>query len=371
MNKHKKFLGTTISAGVLLITASVVQSDDKPHYALAENQSIPEEVMAVNEAVQPQEKPDPQSIELNPGMYIPEESSLRNQKVDEDDVKRTMNLGPLKLSKSTALAELGMGIEVHLQREEETLSYDTIEKYNQKVIAYSKLVQETYDVATDPEEVEEVAQQFREWVTSYKNKIDEEFAERARLEEERLKREQEQQQQQSEQKPVNVEVVQSTMKDSKITMTDKVNYSLPNLGDEYLTYMPYTAITAKTTPHYRLQQLATTNSEGYRVYEDAICVALASSFGTQIGTIYDITFKDGKSMRAILADNKSDKHTDVNKQYRDATGKYDGSSGNIVEIVFDVAGYDGMNAVNRKINSDYPAHVKSITKVGVAKGFEK
>lgn len=287
------------------------------------------------------------SISLNPKMYIPDSSEFINQPVDEEDVKRTLELKTVAIAINSALAELSAGVENHLGYKTEELSQTQVDLYEENISYYSKSILELEDTASSEEEVLNVLQRFREWSSNYKYEI---TAEKNAKE------------------VTEVETVDNTTEES-LSPSEYISYGLPDLEDQYLTYMPYTAITAKNTPHYKLQQLATTNEEGYRVYDDAICVALGSAYGTKIGTLYNIKFSDGKQMRAVLSDNKSDKHTDSLHQYRDATGVYDGSSGNILEIVFDVEGYKDMYAVNRKINGDYSGDIVSITKIGTAKGF--
>lgn len=291
------------------------------------------------------------SISLSPALYVPDQAEFLNQEVAWEDVQKTMNLGIVNQTVDDSLNQLDADIEENLGIEESKLNEVQKKMYAANVEYYKDAIKKAKETAIFESDILEVMQQFTEWASGYKALIEAAIAEEARLAE--LK-----------------EIVNVDNGSKKVEQTHHVSYEIPELGEEYLTYMPYTAITAKNTPHYKLQQLASTNSEGYRTYQDAICVALASSFGTKIGTLYDITFVDGKKLRAILSDNKSDKHTDKNKQYRDATGKYDGSSGNILEIVFDVEGYPDMNSVNRKINSDYPSKIASIVKVGVAGGFE-
>lgn len=287
------------------------------------------------------------SISLSPSMYIPDSSEFRNQPVDEEDVKKTMELEAVSVAINAALAELSYGIENHLGYKIDELTQNQVDLYEENVSYYSKSILELEGVASNEEEVLTVLERFRDWSSDYKDAI---TAEKNAKE------------------VTEVEIVDNSVEES-LSASEYISYGIPDLEDQYLTYMPYTAITAKNTPHYKLQQLATTNAEGYRVYDDAICVALGSAYGTKIGTLYNIKFSDGKIMRAVLSDNKSDKHTDSLHQYRDATGIYDGSSGNILEIVFDVEGYKDMYAVNRKINGDYSADIVSITKIGTAKGF--
>lgn len=288
------------------------------------------------------------SISLSPGMYIPDPEEFRNQPASQEDVEKTFALSAIEVAANSAIAEIEAGIEKHLALPMEELNQTQIDLYNTNVQYYTKQVLEVKETASNEQEILDVILRFRGWAEDYRDAI------------------------KAENNPVEVkevETIDDTPEES-VSTEEHVSFGIPALDDQYLTYMPYTAITAKNTPHYRLQQLATTNEDGYRVYDDAICIALGSAYGVEIGTLYNIKFDTGKEMRAVLSDNKSDRHTDKLHQYRDATGKYDGSSGNIVEIVFDTKGYEDMYAVNRKINDDYDGKVVSITKIGMAEGFE-
>lgn len=366
MSTRKKALVNTISIGALLATSITLQFSNHSGRALAvqrlaEVQETKEEVKTEPAEVEAKE-PEVGSIQLSPGLYIPEEKTFRNQEVPREDVIKTMNLEAIKLAASSALAEIDAGVEIHLGYSEDDLNPVQLQLYEENVAHYSKLVQDAGQNSLEEQGVIDALNEFKDWASSYKKAID------ASIEEEKQEQLAKEQEQEEEAKVIE-EVDHSPT--STVSVTQQVSYGIPDLKEQYLTYEPYTAITAKTTPHYRLQTLAKTDKHGYRIYEDAVCVALASSYGTTIGTLYDIKFSDGKVMRAILGDNKADNHTDSLHQYRDATGAYDGKSGNIVEIIFDTTNYPTMQSVNKKINSDYSGDVVSIVKVGMAEGFGK
>lgn len=87
------------------------------------------------------------------------------------------------------------------------------------------------------------------------------------------------------------------------------------------TYAYYTAVTAKSTPQYRLlnsDECYTDDETGIRMVDGFYCIALGSFYGTTIGTKYRITLKDGdeiKELNCILCDQKADRHTDELHQY--------------------------------------------------------
>lgn len=307
-----------------------------------------------------------EGIQLPPTLEVPEEKDLLNKAMKKKDVQRTLQLEKYQLELKTAQATISEGVKVHLGYDEKELTANQMLRYNESVRDASESIR---DLTKNPKSVPDVFTVTKDFKASMKQLANKIHEEKFEAEAEKLRQKVETKKDKVSITEV-VDMNETTSPDTEIPNPESISYSVPKLTQQYLTYEPYTAITAVSTPHYRLQQMAKTNKVGYRVYDNAICVALASSFGTKIGTIYNITFDDGKKMRAILGDNKADIHTDKKNQYRDATGVYDGSSGNIVEIIFDRTGFPSSNAVNRQINGDYPGKVVSIEKVGTAKGFE-
>ena len=103
-----------------------------------------------------------------------------------------------------------------------------------------------------------------------------------------------------------------------VQATTLKSFGLPAVGGETKTYAYYTAVTAKGSPQYKLLNSAdcTTDPEtGIRMVDGRYCVALASYYGTKIGTKYRITLEGDKEIEVILCDQKSDLHTDENHQY--------------------------------------------------------
>lgn len=325
-------ISTAVLIGVVIIALQGFNT--RPHEAIA---ATPTAAVVVSE----------KKVEVNPSTSLSkEENSIElpptgvlkgikpaSTSVDADDVKKTFEADKVKQVMNAALAQVNAEPEVNIGDEftdEELKEYKVVvDKYNDKI----------YNAGTatlNESDIQNYLSEFQAWCSKFKRT-----------------------------KAVNV-----TLLDKPISMQP------PKLKEQYLTYEPYTAITSEGTPHYKLRKLATSTEDGYRVYNGFILVALASYYGTDIGTTYNIYFDDGKVMKAILGDNKSDLHTDPSHKYRDASDKYDGSSGNIVEIIFDTSVYrnlgdkEKMNQVNKKINSDYPGKVIKIEKIGVAKAFE-
>lgn len=93
------------------------------------------------------------------------------------------------------------------------------------------------------------------------------------------------------------------------------------------SYMSYKAITTKTSPQYKLQQIAYTGTHGIRQVNGRYCIALGSAYARTIGTHVDIILENGEIIPCILADQKQDRHTDPTNRVC-----FDGS---LVEFVVD------------------------------------
>ena len=122
-----------------------------------------------------------------------------------------------------------------------------------------------------------------------------------------------------------------------------LSMGLPSVSGKTKTYAYYTAVTAKSSPQYKLlrSEKCTTDKEtGIRMYDGCYCVALGSYYGTKIGTKYRITFSSGNSINVILCDQKANRHTDSKHQY--AVNNKD-----IVEF------YVQRNKIPRGIRGDY------------------
>ena len=97
-----------------------------------------------------------------------------------------------------------------------------------------------------------------------------------------------------------------------------LSMGLPSVSGKTKTYAYYTAVTAKSSPQYKLLRSSkcTTDKEtGIRMYDGCYCVALGSYYGTKIGTKYKITFSNGNTIKVILCDQKANRHTDSRHQY--------------------------------------------------------
>ena len=144
---------------------------------------------------------------------------------------------------------------------------------------------------------------------------------------------------------------------------ENINTSLeiPYGDTSFYAYMDYTCITDVNSKQYKLQQMCWTDSQGIRRQGDDVCIALGSYYGTNIGDRYLITTDTGNSYTAVLADCKSDIHTDINNQYRNAGY----NKLNVIEFVVDTANLDYSVRTSGNIGTydNYSGQIVSIIKL--------
>ena len=100
---------------------------------------------------------------------------------------------------------------------------------------------------------------------------------------------------------------------------DYIEYIVP-ITSGFKSYMPYTAITSKSSPQYKLQQIAYTGTYGIRQYDNRYCVAIGTGFNADVGTYFDLILANGTVIPCIVADIKADRHTDSNNMITVANG---------------------------------------------------
>lgn len=104
------------------------------------------------------------------------------------------------------------------------------------------------------------------------------------------------------------------------------SYSTPSNGIK--SYMPYTAITNRSSKQYKLQQVAYTGNHGIRQINGRYCAAVGSAYTTQVGQYFDLVLENGAVIPCILADCKADKDTNADNTIT----AHDGS---LVEFIVD------------------------------------
>lgn len=99
----------------------------------------------------------------------------------------------------------------------------------------------------------------------------------------------------------------------------------------FKAYMDYRCITDTSSVQYEMQQQAYTDNRGFRKIGDDYCIALGTGFTNGCGERFMIYLDSGYSFSAIVADVKSDMHTDSTNCYV-PRGE---NSGNVVEFIID------------------------------------
>lgn len=75
------------------------------------------------------------------------------------------------------------------------------------------------------------------------------------------------------------------------------------------SYMPYIAITSRSSAQWKLQQIAYTGTHGIRQVNGRYCIAVGSAYTSKIGQYIDLVLENGTVIPCILADQKADKDT--------------------------------------------------------------
>ena len=109
---------------------------------------------------------------------------------------------------------------------------------------------------------------------------------------------------------------------SEYISDEQLDYTeyIATITSGFKSYMPYTAITSKSSPQYKLQQIAYTGTYGIRQYDNRYCVAIGTAFNADVGTYFDLILANGTVIPCIVADIKADKHTDSNNMVTIANG---------------------------------------------------
>ena len=90
---------------------------------------------------------------------------------------------------------------------------------------------------------------------------------------------------------------------AKTQFTSQVNKK------DFKSYMPYTAITNRSSIQWQLQQLATTDENGLRCMDGKPMVAVGTGWGLSVGDSAIVTCDNGNSFEVVIGDIKSNAHT--------------------------------------------------------------
>lgn len=114
-------------------------------------------------------------------------------------------------------------------------------------------------------------------------------------------------------------------------------------GGEQLSYEDYRCVSDTSSPNYVYSQLKSyTDKYGLRKINNRYCVALASNYGTKIGTKYKAKLSTGKTLHLILTDQKANCDT-----YSNTVGK----DGSLIEFVVDISNLHSAAKISGSISS--------------------
>ena len=153
-------------------------------------------------------------------------------------------------------------------------------------------------------------------------------------------------------KPVYIEATQETDQiltehntigsHSEIEESRYISMGLPkDVDGSFKTYMDYKKITNKSSRQWHLQQLAYTDSEGFRKFNDSYLVAVGTYYADEVGKEFRVTLDSGIVFHAMVGDIKQDIHIDANNQYVTMNG-------NIMEFIVDV---DKLDELTKKLGN--------------------
>lgn len=86
-------------------------------------------------------------------------------------------------------------------------------------------------------------------------------------------------------------------------------YEVPEY-EGFKSYMTYTLF-HKRSNQYALQQICTTDSDGFRKVDDYYVIALGSYFDVEVGQRVDLVLANNEIIHCVIGDMKDDKDTDA------------------------------------------------------------
>lgn len=142
-----------------------------------------------------------------------------------------------------------------------------------------------------------------------------------------------------------------------VSETNTTTITVPISDTKFKSWMPYTAITSKSSKQYKLQATqAVTGIYGIRQINGRFCVAMGTYFGLTIGTEFDLILANNTVIPCIAADEKADIHTDNNNLQT----IHDNS---IVEFIVDSNALNKNAKLSGNISSCNPNWDSNITKI--------
>lgn len=94
-----------------------------------------------------------------------------------------------------------------------------------------------------------------------------------------------------------------------------ISYPVSAQISNFKSYMDYRMLDSRSSPQYRMQQKATTDSLGFRRYNGDYMIALGTFYSSKCGERFLIKLDSGVSFIGVIGDIKSNSHTNSTHQY--------------------------------------------------------
>lgn len=125
----------------------------------------------------------------------------------------------------------------------------------------------------------------------------------------------------------------------------------------FKSWMPYDALSVRTSNQWKLQQKAITGHHGIREVDGYMLVAMGNFYAKDtIGKRFHITLSTGQELKVMTGDVKDDKHTDEKNCFT----KHDNS---MIEFIVDMKGLDPAVRYHGDFNFIFPGHIIFIKEV--------
>jgi len=82
-------------------------------------------------------------------------------------------------------------------------------------------------------------------------------------------------------------------------------------ANRFKSYMSYKAITKNDSPQRLLQEMCSTDADGFRKCADRYVIAVGSGVGGQVGDCVDLILANGQIIYCVIGDYKANKYTDA------------------------------------------------------------
>lgn len=105
--------------------------------------------------------------------------------------------------------------------------------------------------------------------------------------------------------------IEKNKKENSQTNNNNNSNNTSSTRKDFKCFMPYDAITSKSSMQWKLQQQATTNEDGIRCIDGVPMVAVGTGWGLRVGDIAIVTCENGNRFKVMVGDIKANKHTDA------------------------------------------------------------